>query len=65
MRIPEARRAILCVMLAGLWNCGGQPSQPPPPAATPPPAPAAVDDADPADDNVPPPAVRTAPVLAN
>ncbi len=64
MRIPDARQAVLCVILAGLWSCGGQPSQPPPPATTPPPAPTAVDDADPADDNIPAPNVRTAEVLA-
>ena len=64
MRIRDARRAVLCAILTGLWSCGGQPSQPPPAPATPPPSPVATDDADPADDNVPAPNVRTAEALA-
>jgi len=59
-----ARYAVLFAACAVLCGCGGQPSQPPPPAATPQPPAAAADDADPADDAVPAPNVRTAGQLA-
>ena len=63
MRILISRYAVVfaAVVLAG--GCGGQ-TPDPPPAATPPPPAAAADDADPADDAVPAPNVRTAEVLA-
>jgi hypothetical protein len=63
MPMRGARCTILLVF--GFWGCGGQPSQTPPPAATQQPPPAATDDADPADDQIPAPNVRTAAVLAD
>ena len=64
MRIQTARYAALLTVSALCWSCGGPSSQPPPPAATPQPPPAAADDADPSDDSVPAPNVRTAGQLA-
>ena len=63
MRILISRYAVVfaAVVLAG--GCGGQ-TPDPPPAATPQPPAVAADDADPADDAVPAPNVRTAEVLA-
>ena len=64
MHIRDARRAVLCAVLAGLWSCGGQSSPPPAPATTPQ-APQAVPDAvDPADEAIPAPNARSAEVLA-
>ncbi len=64
MQTPDERDTSMLIaacVLAG--RCGG-PAPHPPPAATAQPQPAAADDADPADDAVPAPNVRTAELLA-
>ena len=57
MRILTARCAVLLAACVLSCRCGGSPEPQPTPA--PQPQPAAVDDADPADDKVPAPKVRT------
>ena len=64
MRSVFARHAMLFAACAVLWSCGGPAPQPPPPSTTPQPPPAPSDDADPADDAVAAPKVRTAGQLA-
>src|SRR5688572_28942470 len=66
MRIQACRGALLLSMFATVWGCGTPSSQPPTsgspaPAAATTPAP---DDAEPGDDLIPAPAVRSAAVLA-
>ena len=64
MQSVFARHAMLFAACAVLWSCGGPAPQPPPPSTTPQPPPAPSDDADPADDAVAAPKVRTAGQLA-
>ena len=64
MQSVFARHAMLFAACAVLWGCGGPAPQPPPPSTTPQPPPGPSDDADPADDAVAAPKVRTAGQLA-
>jgi hypothetical protein len=65
MRMLITRHAVAIAACVSLWGCDRHPSQqPPPPAATPQPLPTAQDDADPEDDKIPAPTVRTAETLA-